>query len=238
MIGGDGLARGYLGQSELTAEKFIASPFQAGHRLYRTGDLAKFREDGGIECLGRTDFQVKIRGFRVELGEIESVLASEANIEQAVVVAREDRPGAKSLIAYVRPTAGATIDEAELRKAVTATLPDYMVPSRVVALDAFPLTPNGKIDRRALPEPDAKASIEGIADELPQGQIETGLEAILRDILRIPHVGRHANFFDIGGHSLLAVAYFNEIARRHGVRLPLGTLSSCRVHRPACPRDR
>ena len=224
MIGGDGLARGYLGQSELTAEKFIASPFQAGHRLYRTGDLAKFREDGGIECLGRTDFQVKIRGFRVELGEIESVLASEANIEQAVVVAREDRPGAKSLIAYVRPTAGATIDEAELRKAVTATLPDYMVPSRVVALDAFPLTPNGKIDRRALPEPDAKASIEGIADELPQGQIETGLEAILRDILRIPHVGRHANFFDIGGHSLLAVAYFNEIARRHGVRLPLGTL--------------
>ena len=224
MIGGDGLARGYLGQPELTVEQFIASPFQAGHRLYRTGDLAKFREDGSIECLGRTDFQVKIRGFRVELGEIESVLASEASIEQAVVVAREDRPGAKSLIAYVRLAAGATIDEAALRNAVTATLPDYMVPSRVVALDAFPLTLNGKIDRRALPEPLEQALKKGADEELPQGEIEKGLETILRDILRIPRVGRHENFFDIGGHSLLAVSYFNEIARSYGIRLPLGVL--------------
>ncbi len=223
MIGGDGLARGYLGQPELTADKFIASPFQEGQRIYRTGDLAKFREDGGIECLGRTDFQVKIRGFQVELGEIESVLASEASIEQAVVVAREDRPGDKRLVAYVRPTEGRNIDEAELRHAAKATLPAYMVPSRVVALEAFPLTPNGKIDRQALPEPAEKGSEEGADDELPQGEIERGLERILRGMLRISHVGRHENILDIGGHSLLAVRFFNEIDKSYGIRLPVGT---------------
>ena len=224
MIGGDGLARGYLGKPDLTALKFIASPFRSGQRIYRTGDLAKFRDDGSIQCLGRIDFQVKIRGFRVELGEIESVLASQAGIERAVAAAREDTPGDKRLVAYVRAARGTTIDEAGLRNAVKATLPDYMVPSRIVALDAFPLTANGKIDRRALPKPDDTIPFNGTEGDRPQGDVEVGLEAVLTRLLRVPEVGRHADFFEIGGHSLLAVRYFNKIHRLYGIRLPLGTL--------------
>ena len=226
MIGGDGLARGYLGKPKLTAERFIANPFKHGQRVYRTGDLAKFRDDGSIECLGRVDFQVKVRGFRVELGEIESVLAAQAGIEQAVAVVREDVPGDKRLVAYVRGTEGTAIDEAALRNVSKATLPDYMVPTRVVALDALPLTPNGKVDRRALlkmrlREPAPK---DGFGKDQPQGDVEVGLEALLKRILRVPAVGRHDNLFDIGGNSLLAVSYFNEIHKVHGVRLPVSTL--------------
>ncbi len=224
MIGGDGVARGYLGQPTLTAQKFIASPFREGQPIYRTGDLAKFRDDGSIECLGRVDFQVKIRGLRVELGEIESVLTAQAGIEQAVAVAREDRPGDKRLVAYVRTAEGAPFGETELRQAVKATLPDYMVPTRVVALDAFPLTPNGKVDRQALPKPQNAAPQKNGEDERPRGEIEVGLERLLKTILQLPSVGRHDNFFDAGGHSLLAVKYFNEIHRAYGIRLPLSTL--------------
>ena len=208
---------------ELTDKRFIANPFRNGHRIYRTGDLARFRDDGSIECLGRVDFQVKIRGFRVELGEIESVLAAQATVEQAVVVAREETPGDKRLVAYVTPAAGATIDETALRDIARATLPDYMVPTRVVVLDTLPLTTNGKIDRKALPRPNDLLRHRDPV-EPPQGETEVGLEELLKQLLGVHGVGRHENLFDIGGHSLLAARYFNEIHKLHGIRLPISIL--------------
>ena len=224
MIGGHGLARGYFGRPELTAEKFIASPFKDGERLYRTGDLARFRDDGNVECLGRLDFQVKIRGFRVEPGEIESVLVDQPGIEQAVAVATDDTHGDKSLVAYVRAAEGTPFDEGALRGILKTVLPQYMVPARVVALEAFPLTPNGKVDRQALPRPDSRPTGCGVEDELPEGDIEVGLEVLLKGILGVRRVHRHDNLFDIGGTSLLAVSYFNEIHKKYGVRLPVSTL--------------
>ena len=224
MIGGMGLARGYLGKPGLTAAAFVANPFRDGQRIYRTGDLARFRDDGNVEYLGRADLQVKIRGFRVELGEIESVLAVQEGIEQAVAVAREDTPGDKQIVAYVRTTNGTTIDETALRNVAKTTLPDYMIPTRIVALETFPVTPNGKVDRRALPRPDDRAVAGTPEEERPQGEIEVGLEALLKKLLRVGKVGRHDHLLDIGGHSLLAVRYFNDIQRIHGIGLPVSAL--------------
>ena len=169
-------------------------------------------------------FQVKIRGFRVDLGEIESVLAAQTGITQAVAVTREYTPGDKRLVAYVRPSEATEIDEAALRNTVRGTLPDYMVPARIVALEAFPMTPAGKVDREALPAPLETTSEAGPEDGQPQGQVEATLAALLRRLLRIPRVGRHDNFFDLGGHSLLAVSYFNEIHQAYGIKLPLAML--------------
>ena len=205
-IGGDGLARGYFKRPELTAEKFICDPFREtpDARLYKTGDLARYHAAGTIEFLGRIDHQVKIRGFRIELGEIEAVLAQHAQVRQAVVVAREDTPGDKRLVAYLIAK-GSTPQVGDLRSFLKDQLPDYMVPAAFVMLEAFPLTPNGKVDRKALPAPDGARLSRNANYAPPQTDLERALAAIWQDVLKVERVGRHDNFFDLGGHSLLIV---------------------------------
>ncbi|MER8931231.1 amino acid adenylation domain-containing protein, partial [Mesorhizobium sp. M0859] len=210
-IGGAGVARGYLNRPELTAERFIASPFVEGDRLYRSGDLGRYLPDGNLEFLGRNDEQVKIRGFRIEPGEIAARLCEHELVGDAVVVARADRTGDKHLIAYVvcGPEAGSDGDDGVelaggLRAHLGALLPDYMVPAAFVQLAALPLTPNGKLDRQALPAPDDDAYAHA-AYEAPQGAVETALAEIWAELLGVERVGRHDNFFELGGHSLLAV---------------------------------
>ncbi|MBL4576124.1 MAG: amino acid adenylation domain-containing protein, partial [Opitutaceae bacterium] len=225
MIGGDGLARGYFERSELTEEKFIPNPFRHGKRIYRTGDLAKYRPDGTVECLGRVDFQVKIRGFRIELGEIEAVLSQQPGVEQAVAIAREDTPGDKRLVAYVQADAASKPSSDELREALRSKLPEYMIPVAFVTMDALPLTPNGKVDRKALPKPEQTGTqIPNGAFQAPQGESEQKLARILQSLLGIAQIGRDDNFFDVGGHSLMAVSLFNEIEQVFGIRLQLATL--------------
>ena len=225
LIGGEGVAVGYLNRPELTAEKFIADPFseRAGARLYRTGDLARWRADGTLECLGRMDHQVKIRGFRIELGEIESVLARHSAVQQCVVVAEEVAGGERRLMGYVVPSEGQYPGTVVLRDHLRAWLPDYMVPSAFVTLERLPLTPNGKIDRNALSKligPAASTS-EHVA---PRTVVEEGLAAIFGELLALPKVSVKDNFFDLGGHSLLAVRLMNRIEQQFGHRLPLARL--------------
>ncbi|WP_245472434.1 non-ribosomal peptide synthetase [Rhizobium jaguaris] len=227
-IGGAGVARGYLNRPELTAERFIASPFIEGDRLYRTGDLGRYLPDGNLEFLGRTDDQVKIRGFRIEPGEIAARLCEHAFVREAVVVAREDRAGDKHLVAYVVTSEHADGAEGSdlagaLRAHLSAQLPDYMVPAAFVQLAALPLTPNGKLDRKALPVPD-DAAYARTAYEAPQGEIETTLAEIWTELLGVERVGRHDNFFELGGHSLLAVRLLSRLSQAFGVELPLRTL--------------
>ncbi|QPB24375.1 non-ribosomal peptide synthetase [Rhizobium sp. 007] len=228
-VGGAGVARSYLNRPELTAERFIASPFVAGDRLYRTGDLARYLPDGNLEFLGRNDEQVKIRGFRIEPGEIAARLCEHALVRDAVVVAREDGAGGKRLIAYV-VAAAEQAGEAEksdlagaLRAHLSACLPDYMVPSAFVRLSALPLTPNGKLDRKALPVPEDDAYARRTY-EAPQGAVETALAAIWEELLGIERVGRHDHFFELGGHSLLAVQLMSRLPQALGVEMPLTTL--------------
>ncbi|MBI6562226.1 syringopeptin non-ribosomal peptide synthetase SypC, partial [Pseudomonas syringae] len=203
-IGGQGVAKGYLNRDELTDETFVADPFDSDPqaRLYRTGDLVRWRADGNLEYLGRNDDQVKIRGFRVELGEIEARLAEHPDVLEAVVLCRQDTPGDKRLVAYV--TAQQPVDIEHLRSHLQGTLPDYMVPAAYVQLDALPLTANGKLDRKALPMPDAQSLISR-GYEAPQGEVEIQLASIWADVLTVEQVGRHDHFFELGGHSLLAV---------------------------------
>jgi amino acid adenylation domain-containing protein len=226
-IGGAGVARGYLNRPELTAERFVADPFvgEPGARMYKTGDLGRWRADGNIEFLGRNDFQVKIRGFRIELGEIEARLREHAGVREAVIVAREDEPGDKRLVAYyiASESSGETSVEA-LRAHLGAKLPEYMVPSGWVRLEALPLTPNGKLDRKALPVPAAQC-YAGREYEAPQGEVETQIAAIWAEILKLDRVGRYDNFFELGGHSLLAVT-LTERLRRCDLRTDLRTLFS------------
>ncbi|KRD28666.1 hypothetical protein ASE35_19385 [Lysobacter sp. Root916] len=225
LIGGDGLATGYRGRPDLTAEKFISDPFGApGGRLYRSGDLALWRRDGTIEVIGRIDHQIKLRGFRIELGEIESVLAQVPEVTQAVVHCREDRPGDQRLVAYVTANGVAPAISA-LRDHLKAALPDYMVPSAFVVLERFPLTPNGKVDRRALPAPEAVAGGDDDASyEAPVTPEELTLAAIWQQLLGAPRIGRGDNFFDLGGHSLLATRLLARIEQQYGVELPLRAL--------------
>ncbi|KMO00654.1 AMP-binding enzyme, partial [Chromobacterium violaceum] len=178
----------------LTAERFIADPYSADPqaRLYKTGDLGRWLPDGSIEYLGRNDFQVKIRGFRIELGEIEAKLAACAGVKEAVVLAREDAPGDKRLVAYLTAQPGATLEAAALRAALSQELAEYMVPSGFVVLEAFPLTPNGKLDRKALPAPDG-SQLSSRAYAAPEGEAETTLAAIWRELLGVERVGRHDN---------------------------------------------
>ncbi len=222
-IGGDGLARGYWNRPELTAERFISHPFLLGDRLYRTGDLARVLTTGQIECLGRVDHQVKIRGFRIELGEIESAIADFPGIRQAVVVAREDAPGDKRLIAYLVAAEPDRFRPAELREWLKERLPPYMIPAAVVALPALPLTNNGKIDRKALPTPEQASAAAG-QFAAPRTQTEKAMATIWEQVLGIEKVGVHDNFFDLGGHSLLAVNLFAQITQAFGSTLSLNTL--------------
>jgi amino acid adenylation domain-containing protein len=203
-IGGDGLACGYLNQPELTAEKFVANPFrQSGARMYRTGDLARYRADGNIECLGRLDRQVKIRGFRIELGEIEVALKDQPEIEQAVVIAREDSAGDKRLAAYL--VASTPVESLELRKRLKLFLPDYMLPSAYVFLDRFPISHNGKIDRNALLATAETKAAPALPYDAPRSFVEEILARIWAEELGVPGVGIHADFFETGGDSLNAV---------------------------------
>jgi len=214
-VGGAGVGRGYLGRPELTAERFVPDPFSPtpGARLYRTGDLGRWREDGRVEFLGRADQQVKIRGFRVEPGEIETVLAWHADVAGALVVARDGAAGGKFLAAYAVARAGAAPTPAALRQHLAARLPDYLVPRHVMVLAAWPLTSAGKIDRRALPVPAAEEDTGRTSSaELLGGGVEEMLAAIWRDVLRVPAVGPDANFFELGGDSILSLQI---VARAH-----------------------
>ena len=221
-IGGVQVARGYLNRPELTAERFLADPFAPGGRMYRTGDVARYLANGDIEYLGRNDQQVKIRGFRIECGEIEAVLATHPAVREAVVDARAVGDD-KRLVAWVVPAAGVAEETlaGALRQHVSAALPDYMVPSAWVVVAALPLSPNGKLERRALPEPQGAQS--QAAYEAPQGEHETLLAAIWRELLNVEQVGRHDNFFELGGHSLLAVRLTNRLQQVEW-QLPLQTL--------------
>ncbi len=222
-IGGDGLARGYRNHPALTAAKFIESPFHPGCRLYRTGDLARWMPDGSIECLGRTDHQVKIRGFRIELGEIEAVIQETQGIRQVLVVAL-GKLDSQRLVAYLVHEPEHTPDTALIRAELKRRLPDYMVPAAFVVLDSLPLTPNGKIDRKALPAPDYDPATPATALEEPANDVERQIVEMYRQFLSTPSVGVHDKFFDIGGHSLLAVRLMSEIEKIFSLNLPLATL--------------
>jgi amino acid adenylation domain-containing protein len=222
-IGGAGLARGYLNRPALTAEKFIPDPFGAkpGARLYRTGDLARYLPDGNIEYLGRMDHQVKIRGFRIEPGEIEAVLVEQPIVRDVAVLVREDTPGDNRIVAYVVLNHECDTPADELRRAIKEKLPSYMIPSVFVVLEAMPLTPNGKIDRKALPAPDhARPDMEG-AFVAPRTPIEEMIATIWCQVLKLEKVGIHDNFFSLGGHSLLATQVAHRVRDTFNVALPL-----------------
>ncbi|WP_269516742.1 non-ribosomal peptide synthetase [Candidatus Odyssella acanthamoebae] len=228
-IGGEGLARGYLNRPELTAERFIANPFRTegdkqkgkNDRLYRTGDLCRWLEDGNIEYIGRCDDQVKIRGFRIELGEIEAALLKHPQVKEAVVIAREDTPGDKRLVGYLvfKDKGQGAIDVTELRAHLQTVLPDYMVPSAFVILDAIPLTANGKVDRKGLPAPEYRGDEKAYA--APRTETEKALCEIWKSVLKVDKVGIYDNFFELGGHSLLATQVVSRLRSQYGVELSL-----------------
>ena len=229
-VAGDGLARGYLNMPELTAEKFIENPFLSGERMYRTGDLARWMPDGNIEFLGRIDNQVKIRGFRIELGEIESKLLKCQEIKEAVVVAKQDGFGNKYICAYFVTNFDKQKKEAEqeltiekLRNKLQKELPSYMIPSYFIKLDKIPLTPNGKVDKRALPEPDGKIST-GIEYEAPRNEVEKIFLRIWSQILSIEKIGIDDDFFMLGGHSLKAMQMISALQKELNVSISIGDI--------------
>ncbi|WP_269112994.1 non-ribosomal peptide synthetase [Xanthomonas translucens] len=224
-VAGAGLARGYLGRPGLTAERFVPDPFaeQPGERMYRTGDLARWQADGRLEYLGRNDDQVKLRGFRIELGEIQAAVRACDGVRQAAVVVREDNPGDKRLVAYLVGDTDITLNADALRTQLGARLPDYMLPAAYVQLDTLPLTANGKLDRRALPAPDADA-LAVQAYIAPEGELETLLAALWCELLGVERVGRQDNFFALGGHSLLTVRLSAAIRRDLQCDLPIQSL--------------
>src|ERR1700752_1733784 len=225
-LGGAGLAREYLNRPELTNEKFVPDPFSKtpGARLYRTGDLARYFPDGNLEYLGRIDHQVKIRGFRIELGEIETVLNQPKDLRDSVVVALEDESGIKTLAAYVVPKKGHAPTIVELRDYLKKRLPAFMVPSFFTVLDSIPLTPNGKVDRRALPAPENKGAELPETFVGPSDDLERNLVRMWEEILNTQPIGVKDNFFELGGHSLLAVEMFVRIESEYGKKIPLATL--------------
>ncbi|MEO6193523.1 MAG: amino acid adenylation domain-containing protein, partial [Thermoanaerobaculia bacterium] len=222
LIGGIQVGRGYLARPDLTAERFIPDPLsgEAGARLYRTGDLARLLADGAADFLGRIDHQVKLRGLRIELGEIEAALSRHPEVAQAVVVVREDTPGNALLTAYYVPTGEAAPGAADLRAALRAELPEYMVPAWFVPLSGLPLTSSGKVDRKALPAPEGGRA-GGREFVPPQGPVQERLAAIWAEVLRVERVGAHDNFFELGGHSLLATQVLSRVREAFDVELPL-----------------
>ncbi len=220
-IGGPGLARGYLNLPEKTASAFVHHPFEEGARLYKTGDIVRALPDGNLEFVGRADFQVKIRGFRIELGEIESCLEKHPDVAQQIVLAREDVPGQKRLVAYVVAQDEREIDIPALQAFMGETLPTYMVPSAVVTLPALPMTTNGKVDRKALPAPTAE---ERESVVLPTTPLETQLAEMFETVLGVQPVGTTDNFFELGGHSLLVMRLLNEIETTFHKSLPVTTI--------------
>jgi amino acid adenylation domain-containing protein len=227
-IGGTGVARGYLNRPDLTRERFLPDPFldQNGvsaerARMYRTGDLARYREDGVIEYLGRIDNQVKIRGYRIELGEIEAVLAGSPQVQSCAVLAREDTPGEKQLVGYLVSPDGSRPATEELQGYLKDKLPEYMIPSKFVHLALFPLTHNGKIDRKALPAPANEEATSDAHSAPPRNATEEALTAIWKDMFKIESVGIHDDFFDLGGHSLMAIRLMSRIRTGLGADLPV-----------------
>ncbi len=214
-VGGDGLARGYLNQPEPTAEKFIPHPFndEPGSRVYRTGDLARYRNDGTIEFLGRVDDQVKVNGFRIELGEIETVLMGHPSVQSAVVIARRDAPGEKKLAAYVVLCRQNNSDSGELRTFLQQKLPAYMVPCEFIFLESLPLSPNGKVDRAALPVAQTMARVNDEVALSPRTELEQQIAGIWRRVLGLKQVGTDDNFFDLGGDSLQLLDAHAELKR-------------------------
>jgi acyl-CoA synthetase (AMP-forming)/AMP-acid ligase II/acyl carrier protein len=229
-IGGKGVARGYLHRPDLTASRFVADPFVSdpNARMYKTGDLGRWTRDGDIEYLGRNDFQVKIRGFRVEPEEIEIQLSNCEGVRELVVIAREDVPDDRRLVAYLTPKEGAELSPAKLRRYAVSRLPEYMIPSAYVVLDSLPLNTNGKLDRGALPVPDG-SSVVTEEYEAPEGDVEVGIAELWRQILRTGKIGRHDQFFDLGGDSLLGIKLIAKVAEKFGVRLPVATLYQFRT---------
>jgi amino acid adenylation domain-containing protein len=221
-IGGEGLARGYLNRPELTAEKFITDPFRKNGtaRLYKTGDIARYRADGKIECLGRADSQIKLRGHRIDLGEIESTLRKFSGVQDALVAMHENAAHEKNLFAYLICASGASLDSDELRRFLKEKLPDYMVPSGFVTLEKFPMTPNGKVNRNALPKPETTDRTAQTVIE-PRTPVEKSLVEIWREVLRAERVGVEDNFFEIGGHSLLAMQMMSRARKVLGVEISL-----------------
>jgi amino acid adenylation domain-containing protein len=226
-VGGAGLARGYLNRPALTAERFLPDPFNSmpGSRLYRSGDLARQRADGTLEYLGRMDDQVKICGYRIELGEIEAALNEYPTVRESAVVAREPaQHSERQLVGYVVMRPEETVTMEELREHLEARLPDYMVPQQFVILEKLPLTSNGKLDRKALPDPGTAGIRPQQAFVAPSTPVEESLAAICAEVLRVNPIGIHDNFFDLGGHSLLAMQLLSQIQALYGVKLPLRTI--------------
>lgn len=228
-IGGYGLSRGYLNRPDLTALKFIPDPFsiRPGSRLYRTGDMARYMEDGNVEFLGRGDNQIKIRGFRIELGEIETALRKHSAIKEAVAFLKQAAEGKeKKLVAYITLANGVMPDYTELRNFLLSELPDYMIPSSFVTLDRFPLTPNGKVDRKSLPAPDFSTNCQNLQENFvaPRNNAESQIAEIWQELLEISPVGVQDNFFDLGGHSLLATQVISRIKEIFNAEIPLRTI--------------
>ncbi|MCP4654965.1 MAG: AMP-binding protein, partial [bacterium] len=222
-LAGEGLARGYYDHPELTAEKFLPDPYRgAGERMYATGDLGRFAADGTIEFLGRIDHQVKVRGFRIELGEIETVLSHSDAVRECAVAARGDGPGGRQLAAYVVTEPGSEVEARDLRELLQQSLPEYMVPSAFVLLEALPLLPSGKVDRAALPAPVRRGAEAEFA--LPGGPTEELLAGIWAAVLDLERVGTEDDFFDLGGHSLLATQVVSRVREVFGVELPVQKL--------------
>jgi aspartate racemase len=223
-VGGDGLARGYLNRPELTAQLFVSNPFRPAARLYKTGDRVRWQADGNLQFLGRLDQQIKLRGFRIELGEVETVLRQHPDVRETVALVREDVPDEKRLVAYLIPRNGKPLLASDLRSYLQRKLPDYMVPSLFLPLETLPLTPNGKIDRRALPAPQAGGPRLHDSYAAPRTPREKSLATIWATVLGLERVGIHDSFFDVGGHSLLAVRLFAALEKQSGRRLPLALL--------------
>ena len=221
-IGGEGVTKGYLNRPELTVERFVQDPFVPEDLsfLYRTGDLARYRPDGQIVCLGREDNQVKVRGFRIELDEVETLLLEHGAVMRTAVVVREDREGDQRLVAYFVSESHEETTPTELRRHLRRRLPEYMIPQLYVELDTFPLTPNGKIDRRSLPSPMGPNQVARESIQPPKTRTEKTVAGIWQELLGLAAIERHDNFFDLGGHSLLSLRALTRIEAQTGARLP------------------